>query len=240
MNAITQQWPVSRRTHVAPTSRRRPKLFRGLTAPQMTLVRRAFTEELFHDGEPVPREEPLVGFVLQGALREDIADADGSDRLFGMSFAGEILSPVGRRTGNAQLTALGETTVVFCEAGAFDALLHEIPRLRMNYLNALQDRIAEARRWQVMLGRKTAMERVATMLFCFWERQGRPNTMSLRLRRAEIGQLLCLTFETVSRQIKALEQAGVIELPQPSCVRLRDPQHLYVASGEASVLRRAA
>ena len=240
MNAMTQQWPVSRRAHVAPTSRKRPRLFRGLTAAQMTMVRRAFTEELYHDGEPLPRGEPLVGIVLRGALREDITEADGSSRLFGLTFAGEVLSPHGRRTATVRLSALGETTMLFCDADAFTALLDEIPRLRMNYLEALQDRLAEARRWQVVLGRKTATERVASMLLCFWERQGQPEKMDLRLRRAEIGQLLCLTFETVSRQVKALEQAGAIDLPQPSSVRIRDPQRLFVASGEAAVLRRAA
>jgi len=240
MNAITQSWPVLGQSTPPRIGGKRPRLFRGLTGPQMTMVRQAFTEELYRDGDPVPRGEPIVGIVLRGALREDITDADGVSRLFGLTFVGEVISPVGPRTAASRLSALGDTTMLFCEAEAFTALLDEIPRLRMNYLDALQDRLAEARRWQVVLGRKTATERVASMLYCFWERQGRPREMSLGLRRAEIGQLLCLTFETVSRQVKALEQAGAIELPQPSCVQVRDPQYLYTASGEAAVLRRAA
>lgn len=243
MNAMTHPRGLSGNAHPARPRQKRPRLFRGLTAPQMAMTRQAFSQDLFHHGEPVPRQEvgtPHVGIVLRGALREDIVEADGISRLFGLTFAGEVLSPLGPRTTGARLSAQDETTMLLCEAEAFSELLHEIPRLRMNYLEELQDRLAEARRWQVLLGRKTAAERVATMLFWFWDRQDRPVELDLRLKRSEIGELLGLTFETVSRQVKALEQSGTIELPQPTCVRIRDPQGLYVLSGEAPAHRRAA
>lgn len=243
MNAMTYPRGLSDTAQPAPARRRRPRLFRGLTAPQMAMARRAFTQDVFPDGDPVPRQEagiPHVGIVLRGALREDIVEADGVSRLFGLTFAGEVLSPLGPRTGGARLTAQGETAMLLCEADAFSELLNAIPRLRMNYLEELQDRLAEARQWQVLLGRKTAAERVATMLFWFWDRQDRPAELDLRLKRSEIGALLGLTFETVSRQFKALEQSGAIALPQPSCVRICDPQGLHALSGEAPASRRAA
>ena len=243
MNAIVQPWQLAAHDPVATTTQRRPRLFRGLSGRQMTQVRRTFDDDRFADGDPVPRPgtlAPHVGIVLTGALREDVMPHDGPACLFGLTFPGEMLSPVGRHSARSQLHAMGATRLMSCDAETFARLMDEIPRLRMNYLAELQDRLAEARRWQVLLGRKTAVERVASMLFWFWDRLGQPEELELGLSRAELGQMANLTFETVSRQIKALEQAGALALPQPSRIRVRDPQALFEATGEVPPTQRAA
>ncbi|CUH65488.1 Nitrogen fixation regulation protein FixK [Thalassovita gelatinovora] len=243
MNAMTLPWQIPGHAVPMHISTKRHKLFRGLTARQKSTVLRAFTQDIYGDGDPISRDHtnvPHPEIVLRGVLRKEVCDPDGVSRLFGLTFAGEMLSPVGPRTAGVRRTAMGETVLLSCDSDVFAVILEEIPRLRMNYLEELQDQLCEARRWQVMLGRKTAMQRVATLLLSFWERQERPEEMDLRLNRAELGQILCLTFETVSRQIKALEKAGVVALPQPSCAVIRDPQSLFAATGEAVSLRHAA
>ncbi|NVK61301.1 MAG: winged helix-turn-helix domain-containing protein, partial [Rhodobacteraceae bacterium] len=55
--------------------------------------------------------------------------------------------------------------------------------------------------------------------------------------RTELGQMAGLTMETVSRQVRALEKAGVIDLPLPSRVRVIDPGALRSLSGDAQPQR---
>lgn len=243
MNAMTQPWESPGQVKPIRAGVKQRGLFRGLTARQKTKAMQALTEEVYGDGDPLPSNEaglPQLDIVLRGAVRNEVTDADGGSRLCGMAFAGEFLSPAGPRTTAVRRSAIGETVLLSCDGDVFAALMSDIPRLRLNYLEDLQDRVDETRRWQVMLGRKTAMQRVASLLLSFWERQGRPVEMDLRLSRAEMGQILSLTFETVSRQIKALEKAGVVALPLPSCVRICDAQSLLAATGEAVQMREAA
>ncbi|WP_323786461.1 Crp/Fnr family transcriptional regulator [Thalassovita sp.] len=243
MNAMTLPWQIPGHVEPIDLSTKRHSLFRGLTTRQKAIALGAFTQDVYGDGDPIPRSRasaPHPEIALRGVLRKEVAEPGGASRLFGLTFAGEILSPAGPRTAAVQYIAMGETVLLSCDADAFAELVEEIPRLRMNYLEELQDRLCEARRGQIMLGRKTAMQRVATLLLSFWERQGRPVEMDLRLNRAELGQILCLTLETVSRQIKVLEKAGTVALPQPSRVIIRDPQSLLAATGEPVSLRRAA
>ncbi|MDX1782175.1 MAG: Crp/Fnr family transcriptional regulator [Thalassovita sp.] len=239
MNVMTSPWLLT--GHLTPkrTDALEPKLFRKLTAPQKASLRQAFCEEVYQDGDPVPRD--TTGIVLHGGLRESARRRDGTCRVSGIVFTGEVLLPNGPRTAGVQMTAMGETGLLSCGTERFAELMHDIPQLRLNFLEEIQDRICETRRWHVMLGRKTAAERVASLLFSFWQRQGCPPEMSLRLSREDLGQMLSLTFETVSRQIKAMEQAGMVALPLPSRVRILDPQRLLNnTTGGAAMPRHAA
>ncbi|MBR9651310.1 Crp/Fnr family transcriptional regulator [Thalassovita aquimarina] len=243
MNAIPLPWQFPGHAEPIHAGTAFQRLFHGLTARQKSKALQAFSKDVYGDGDTIPctgTGSAHAEIVLRGTLRKEVTDADGASRLFGLAFAGEMLTPPGLRTAGIRRTAMGETVLLSCEPEAFAALMDEIPALRMNYLRELQQRVDETRKWQVVLGRKTAMERVAALLLSFWERQGRPSKMDLRLSRVELGQILCLSFETVSRQIKALEKAGAVALPQPSCVAVRDPQRLFIAAGEAVSLRRAA
>ena len=239
MTAMLHLWPDPAPARSGTT---RPALFRGLTHHQMRLVLRDFALETFADGDTLPHDPtdaPFVGLVRVGALREDLRTRDGQRRLFALTFAGETLSPRLPRRAQGQLSAMGPTEVLTCGRNDFDRLAATIPRLRLNLLGLVQDQLAEAQRWQVLLGRMTAMERVAAMLAWFFDRQGAPGEMHLLLNRCELGQLTGLTLETVSRQMRALEKAKVIALPQPARIRVLDAFALNAMTGTAPA-RRAA
>ncbi|WP_317625687.1 Crp/Fnr family transcriptional regulator [Rhodalgimonas zhirmunskyi] len=217
-------------------------LFQGLTRREMHRVEQGFSKETYASGDPVPRDPdamPFLGLVLNGALREDVRDARGERRLFALSFAGELLSPLGPRRVGGQLTALEDTTLLTCARDGFDVLACEIPRLQLNLLHLLQGQIVETQRWQTLLGRKSASQRVASILAWFHARQGGKGELVLPVNRAELGQMSGLTLETVSRQIRALEKARVIGLPQPTRVQVLDEAMLNSLTGDA-LARRAA
>ena len=220
--------------HPPATRAPRPALFRGLTTAEMRRVRRVFAEDLYSNAEAVPRDParaPFVGLLLDGCLREDATSPEG-ERLFALSFPGETLSPLGPRRCRGRLSAIGVVRLLTCDRDGFERIAQSVPRLRLNLLGLVQEHLADAQRWQVLLGRKSASERVASMLSWFHARQGAPTELHLPVSRAELGQMVGLTMETMSRQVRSFEKAGVIDLPLPSHVRVIDPGALQTLSGD--------
>ena len=77
----------------------------------------------------------------------------------------------------------------------------------------------------LLLGRKTARERVASFLRTEAMRlpvYQRCLRMSLPMTRCDIGDYLGLTIETVSRTMTALRKSGVIDVPSALDIQVRD------------------
>jgi CRP/FNR family transcriptional regulator len=92
-----------------------------------------------------------------------------------------------------------------------------------------------AHEWMLLLGKKTATERIATLLLEMSVRLGEMactddkdalDAFELPLDRRQIGDVLGLTIETVSRQFSKLKAAGVIHVPNRRTVGIRDRARL--------------
>ena len=86
----------------------------------------------------------------------------------------------------------------------------------------------------MMLGRKSAKEKVASFLVTLAERNGTPNggyiSFSLPMSRTDIADFLGLTVETVSRTLTRLRKENLIALENPQTVLIRDMRALISAS----------
>ncbi len=244
MNMMTAAWHLAEPTPKAEIRPTIPPLLRDLPAQQREAALAAFTELRIVDGAALPSE--LIGpldfaILVEGCLREDMTDANCETGLLGLTFAGEAVMPeITGREGATTLRAIGPVTLLHCPAARFHELLSEMPQLRAAYVEAIHSRLAEARRWQVLLGAKRAAARVASLLAWFWDRQGRLASLDLHLGRRELGQLTFLTLETFSRQIKALERTGAIALPSPGRVEVLNPDLLLAEAGSCCAARLAA
>jgi CRP/FNR family transcriptional regulator len=93
----------------------------------------------------------------------------------------------------------------------------------------------EARDWMVTLGRKTAAEKVASFLYLIASHTEPAETaemvFDLPLTRADIGDFLGLTIETVSRQMSRLKADGIIEISQYRHVSVPDMARLRLRCG---------
>lgn len=99
-------------------------------------------------------------------------------------------------------------------------------------------KLAEAREQLVSLGRKSAMEKLATFLLRIARRNEQVglegNTVHLPMKRSDIGDYLGLTIETVSRNMTKLKLAQVIRLDSNSEVFIQDRKALeFMAEGDA-------
>ena len=90
----------------------------------------------------------------------------------------------------------------------------------------------------MLLGRKTALERLASFLLDLPTHDpARPTAeghVRLPMTRTEIADYLGLTIETVSRVLTKFKTTGVIRLLSLSELRIEEPERLRdIAEGEA-------
>jgi CRP/FNR family transcriptional regulator len=104
------------------------------------------------------------------------------------------------------------------------------------------DELDAAREWMLLLGRKTAREKIASLISMIARRDAALHkrrakgvlSVDLPLTREEMADYLGLTLETVSRQMSALKRDGVIVLEGNRHVSIPDVDLLLEAAGDDS------
>ena len=102
------------------------------------------------------------------------------------------------------------------------------------------DELDAAREWMLLLGRKTAREKIASLIAIIARRDATlqlkggdgPLVFDLPLTRVAMSDYLGLTLETVSRQISALRNEGIIQLEGKRHVTIPNFQRLLNESGD--------
>jgi len=173
--------------------------------------------------------------VISGAVRLCKQLPDGRRHVANFYAAGDLIAP--EASGQAGFTAEAIVDSVICQYSrtAVDRLVRTNPHIASQLLLLAYDRLASAQSQMVVLGRKTADERIATFLA---EHAARlPNhkrLMKMPMSRADVADYLGLTVETVSRVLSKLRRDKVIELPDVHSVRILDEGRLdEISSGEA-------
>jgi CRP/FNR family transcriptional regulator len=182
----------------------------------------------------------LVANVIEGVLKLSTSTSDGREQIVGVVYPSDFIGrPFGERSHHS-VTALVDSRVCLFPRAAFDRFAHEHPELEHRLLNRALDELDRARRWMLLLGRKSATEKVASFLLEMSNRlaetgcadQGPLTSFDLPLDRQQIGDVLGLTIETVSRQMSALRAAGVIELPGRRSLTILDRPRLEAMAGD--------
>lgn len=122
-----------------------------------------------------------------------------------------------------------------------ERLLTEFPDLEHRLFQLTLEELDACRDWTLLLGRKTAEERVANFLLNIALRA--PNLgchhkpsmdfvrFELPLSRADMADYLGLTIETVSRQITKLKSKNIINAPNYREIIVPSLDRLAVAAG---------
>ncbi len=155
--------------------------------------------------------------ISNGAVKLYKLMPDGRRQIIDFLFSGDIFG-LGVDGGYCY-TAETITPTHLCRFThrKLDSLLVEIPRLeRRMYAMAIKDLVA-AQEQMLLLGRKTAREKVASFLVQLSRRAvqtGLPaSPIALPMSRADIADYLGLTIETVSRTFTQLKRDAIIALP---------------------------
>lgn len=185
-------------------------------------------------------ESLLVGNVIEGVLKLSASTRDGRDQTLGIAYPSDFIGrPFGAKSSQS-VTALTDAHVCTFSRTNFDEFARRHPDLEHGLLHRTLADLDKARNWMLLLARKSASERVATFLLEMASRLGSrddggrgPVRFELPFGRQEIGDVLGLTIETVSRQITKLRDSGVIETPGQRWIVIRDHAELEVCAGEA-------
>lgn len=164
--------------------------------------------------------------------------ADGRRQIVGFAYPGDMLGLDHPNLYANSAEALSECEVRCIPVTAIDKLIETEPGFGQTILRMTSLELAEAREQLVSLGRKSAMEKLATFLLRIARRNEQVGldgtTVHLPMKRADIGDYLGLTIETVSRNLTKLKVSRVIQLKSNSEIRILDRAALeLMAEGSA-------
>jgi CRP/FNR family transcriptional regulator len=176
-------------------------------------------------------EAPVVANVIDGVLKLAVSAVDGREQIVGVVFPSDFIGRPFGKESPFSVTALTDAEVCIFNRSGFDDFARSHPDLQNKLLQRTLDELDRARQWMMLLGRKTASERIATLLLETSNRLGdagcAPITpfldrFELPMDRQQMGDILGLTIETVSRQMSKLKDAGIIGLPDRRSVVIQD------------------
>ncbi|PKU26278.1 Crp/Fnr family transcriptional regulator [Telmatospirillum siberiense] len=173
---------------------------------------------IFREGDPALN----LYTITAGAVKLYKLLSDGRRQITAFLFPGDFFG-LSVHEGYAY-TAESMTPVVLCRfpRRKLEALFDELPMLEKKLLGATTQELAAAQEQMLLLGRKTARERVATFLVVLWRRLGdKTPVFALPMSRSDIADFLGLTIETVSRTLTGLKRDGLIALPDANHVAIQ-------------------
>lgn len=165
--------------------------------------------------------------------------ADGRRQITGFVRSGAFLGLAAGRTYAFSAEALEPVRVCRFSRVKLQGLLDDFPALERRLLETASHELIAAQDQMLLLGRKTARERVATFLVAQAAllpscQQG--DRLPLSMTRGDMADYLGLTIETVSRTITTLRKAGIIEILTASDIAIRDKAALRsIADADAAM-----
>jgi CRP/FNR family transcriptional regulator len=179
-----------------------------------------------------------VASVVDGVAKLEKSLEDGRNQMVGLLFPSDFIGHPKRRQIEFDVTAASDVTLCCFEREPFEELLIEVPHIAQRMVEIALDELDAARDWMVLLGRKTAAEKIATCIEMVARRQqidqgaASMNNLVLPLLRSEIADFLGLTLETVSRQLSVLKKDRVVEFVDKKHFRILDLARLHDATGD--------
>jgi CRP/FNR family transcriptional regulator len=187
-------------------------------------------ETLFYEGDPAKD----VFSLTDGMLKLYKLMGDGRRQITGFLVPGDFLGLAFSDTYIYTAEAVVPVAVCRFPRSRFLQLLDGMPDLEKELLARASSELAEAQDQMLLLGRKTARERLASFLLRLADRRRNcePEAIPLPMSRTDIADYLGLTIETVSRAFTQLRVDGVIALSDAHHFTVPARSELLVRAGE--------
>lgn len=182
----------------------------------------------------------FVGSVVKGVATLSQTMEDGRRQMVGLLLPSDFVGRPGRNLAPFDVVAATEVTLCRFQRAPFEKLLNTSPNIGPRLLQMTLDELDAAREWMLLLGRKTAREKIASLLAIFASRDANLNfrtttgkvQFELPLSREAMADYLGLTLETVSRQMSALKREGVIVLESKRLISIANFMTLLNETGD--------
>lgn len=179
-------------------------------------------EEIYGEDEPAE----YVYQVISGAVRSYKLLSDGLRQIGAFHLPGDVFGLEFGSSHRLAAEAIIDTNVRLVKRRSLEqAASVDVAVARKLWTMTAGD-LRHAEDHMLLLGRKTAMERVATFLLEMDRRLAVAGMMALPMCRRDIGDYLGLTLETVSRALSQLHSQGVLGFSGARQIVLRNRQRL--------------
>jgi CRP/FNR family cyclic AMP-dependent transcriptional regulator len=192
-------------------------------------------EELFHKGD----EGTRLYVIVRGRCRVVTTSMDGSDAQFTIMNPGEVIGEVtlfGGGERSATVTAVDECELLSLDRRDFFPLLRSNPDVAIQLLEVLAQRlrrVSEQMEDTLFLGLPA---RLAKKLLSLAEQYGRPAQdgvrIDMQLSQSELGTMVGTSRESVNKQMRAWEEAGLVRSTRGSITLLKPGKLELCADGD--------
>ncbi|QJF52700.1 transcriptional regulator FnrL [Roseobacter ponti] len=184
----------------------------------------------------------FVASVVSGVATLTQTMEDGRRQMVGLLLPSDFVGRPQRDTATYTVTAASDVVMCCFRRKPFEHMIANTPHIAHRLLEMTLDELDAAREWMLVLGRKTAREKIASLLSIIGRRiadlsnkkAGQSITFDLMLTREAMADYLGLTLETVSRQVSALKKDGVIVLEGKRHITVPDMRRLMEEAGDDS------
>lgn len=158
-------------------------------------------QHLFHTGD----RSSSIFAVRSGALKSYCITEDGDEQVLGFALPGELVGLDGLAGEHYSSTCVALETSSVCELpfNKLEELCQRLPSLQKQMLRLLGKEITSDQQLLMMLGQRSAEERLAAFLLSLSTRYKvrglSANEFNLPMSRQDVGNYLGLAIETVSR-----------------------------------------
>lgn len=184
----------------------------------------------------------FVASIVSGVATLSQTLEDGRTQMVGLLLPSDFVGRPGRETAPFDVVAVSDVTICCFRKPPFETMMAETAHLSQRLLEMSLDELDAAREWMLLLGRKTAREKIASLIAIIARRTAARRgpemlpehelLIELPLTRDAMADYLGLTIETVSRQISALKRDGVIRLEAKRKVIVPDLARLIAETGD--------
>lgn len=191
-------------------------------------------ENLFRQGDPFNS----IYALRSGAIKTFSVSDGGEEQITGFHLASEMIGLSGMDDQRYPVSAVALETTSVCEIPfeRLDDLTAAMPQLRKQVMRLMSREIRDDQQMMLLLSKKTADERIATLLINlsarFRARGYSATAFRLAMSRNEIGNYLGLAVETVSRVFTRFQQQQLIAAEGKQIEILDHAQLCALAGGQ--------
>lgn len=175
-------------------------------------------QAIFAEGEAAD----AIFRVVDGVIRLYKLLPDGRRQIIGFLQAGDMMGLAFAERYLYSAEAVTATTVQRISRAQLDDLLDTQPSLARKLLSVTTSELVAAQDQMLLLGRKTALEKLASFLLALSRRTDAARAIALPMSRSDIADYLGLTTETVSRGFTKLKTSRLIRILDGGKVELLD------------------
>ena len=191
-------------------------------------------EYLYHAGDKFHS----VYAVRSGSIKAINTTDGGLEQVTGFYLPGEIMGMDGIGNNQHANSAIALETSAVCEIpfARLEELSIKIPQLQRHFFQLMSREITQDQQLITLLSKNSAEERIASLLLSISSRNSRrklsPTSFRLPMSRADIGNFLGLTVETVSRVFSRFQKKNLLDVNKKE-ITITDMNALQEASGQA-------